>query len=166
MTVPSDKDYDVELLNAAGTVVASSAAGTGASESMTATLTAGTRYYIKVYGYSGAYSTTSSYSFSFSLTTIVSSLSISSPTNGATLTGTQTFAASVTNPPASMTKAVFYWNGQFITFATAPSWSTTFDTFYASAGSGTLTVKGEDSNGKHLHFWANLSLRVKQFPDE
>jgi hypothetical protein len=48
-------DYDLQLLNAAGTVVASSAAGGTANESINYTAAAGT-YTVRVFGYNGAFS--------------------------------------------------------------------------------------------------------------
>jgi Zn-dependent metalloprotease len=54
------KDYDLYLYNSAGTLVAKSENGSTASESITYSAAAGT-YYVKVSGYSSAYSTTTKY---------------------------------------------------------------------------------------------------------
>jgi len=53
-------DYDLQLLNSAGTVVASSANGSTTSESINYAAAAGT-YTIRVFGYNGAFSATSCY---------------------------------------------------------------------------------------------------------
>ncbi len=64
LTVPSTKDYDVKLYNSSGTLLASGTNGTGQPEHVTWYNSASTSrvVYIKVYGYNGAYSTTSPYS--------------------------------------------------------------------------------------------------------
>ena len=54
------KDYDLYLYNSSGTQVASSTNGSTTSESISYSAAAGT-YYIKVIGYSSAYSTTQAY---------------------------------------------------------------------------------------------------------
>ncbi len=59
-TLPAD--YDVVLYNSAGVQIGSSANGGTTSESITYnTATTGAVYYIKVFGYSGAFNTTTSY---------------------------------------------------------------------------------------------------------
>lgn len=60
LTPPSSKDYDLYLLNSSGTQIGSSTNGTGTVDTITKSLAAGT-YYIQVKGYSGAYSTTMTY---------------------------------------------------------------------------------------------------------
>lgn len=55
------KDYDVYLLNSSGTTVAKSENGSTSSESISYSSTAAGKYYVKVAGYSGAYSTTTAY---------------------------------------------------------------------------------------------------------
>lgn len=55
------KDYDVYLLNSAGTQVAKSENGSTTSETITYSATGAAKFYIKVIGYSGAYSTTTAY---------------------------------------------------------------------------------------------------------
>lgn len=54
-------DYDMQLLNSAGTVVGSSAAGGTTSESITLNNAAAGTYTVRVYGYNGAFSATSCY---------------------------------------------------------------------------------------------------------
>lgn len=63
LTVPSTKDYDVKLYNSSGTLLASGTNGTGQPEHVTWTNPYSTSrvVYIRVYGYNGAYSTTSPY---------------------------------------------------------------------------------------------------------
>jgi hypothetical protein len=65
-TVPAD--YDLKLLNSAGTQLAISQAGGTSSETITRTLNPGT-YYAQVYGYSGANSATSCYTLRVQLGT-------------------------------------------------------------------------------------------------
>jgi hypothetical protein len=65
-TLPGD--YDLKLLNSAGTQVAISQAGSTTSESISRTVSAGT-YYAQVYGYNGANSTTSCYTLRVQLGT-------------------------------------------------------------------------------------------------
>jgi hypothetical protein len=57
-TLPGD--YDLKLLNSAGTQIAISQAGGTSSETISRTVSPGT-YYVQVYGYNGANSTTSCY---------------------------------------------------------------------------------------------------------
>lgn len=54
-------DYDLQLLNAAGTVVGSSAAGGTTSENIVYNGAAAGTYTVRVYGYNGAFSATSCY---------------------------------------------------------------------------------------------------------
>lgn len=62
MTLPSSSvDYDITIYNSSGSVVASSAKGTGETEIFSAYLPAG-KYYAKVYSYSGS-SSSSNYQF-------------------------------------------------------------------------------------------------------
>lgn len=56
LTPPSDKDYDLYLLDSSGSQIGISFKGTGIVDKITKSLTAGT-YYIKVLSYNGAYST-------------------------------------------------------------------------------------------------------------
>ncbi|MBC9909407.1 reprolysin-like metallopeptidase [Chitinophaga varians] len=65
-TLPGD--YDLKLLNSAGTQVAISQAGGTTNETITKTLAAGT-YYAQVYGYSGANSATTCYTLRVQLGT-------------------------------------------------------------------------------------------------
>lgn len=55
------KDYDVYLLNSAGTIVAKSEKGGTTSESISYYGSTTGKYYVKVVGYAGAYSTTTPY---------------------------------------------------------------------------------------------------------
>jgi len=54
-------DYDVQLLNSAGTVIGSSAAGGTTSETITVNGVAAGTYTVRVYGYNGAFSATLCY---------------------------------------------------------------------------------------------------------
>lgn len=65
-TLPGD--YDLKLLNSAGTQLAISQAGSTTSETITRTMTAGT-YYAQVYGYNGANSATTCYTLRVQLGT-------------------------------------------------------------------------------------------------
>ncbi|MBV7529423.1 reprolysin-like metallopeptidase [Chitinophaga sp. sic0106] len=65
-TLPGD--YDLKLLNSAGSQVAISQAGGTSSETISRTVTAGT-YYAQVYGYSGANSSTTCYTLRVQLGT-------------------------------------------------------------------------------------------------
>jgi bacillolysin len=55
------KDYDVYLLNSSGTTIAKSENGSTTSESISYSSAGIGKYYVKVVGYSGAYSTTTKY---------------------------------------------------------------------------------------------------------
>ena len=55
------KDYDVYLLNSAGTTVAKSESGSTSNENISYSSTAAGKYYVKVMGYSGAFSTSTAY---------------------------------------------------------------------------------------------------------
>jgi len=65
-TLPGD--YDVKLLNSAGTQVAISQAGGTSNETISRTVSAGT-YYVQVYGYNGANSATTCYTLRVQLGT-------------------------------------------------------------------------------------------------
>lgn len=65
-TLPAD--YDLKLLNSAGTQLAISQAGSTTSETINRTMTAGT-YYAQVYGYSGANNATTCYTLRVQLGT-------------------------------------------------------------------------------------------------
>ncbi|SHL17234.1 Por secretion system C-terminal sorting domain-containing protein [Chitinophaga jiangningensis] len=67
-TLPGD--YDLKLLNSAGTQVAISQAGSTTSETISRTVSAGT-YYAQVYGYNGANSSTSCYTLRVQLGTAI-----------------------------------------------------------------------------------------------
>jgi len=54
-------DYDVQLVNAAGTVVASSQNGSTTAESISYPVTTTGDYYIRIYGYNGATSSSTAY---------------------------------------------------------------------------------------------------------
>jgi len=66
-TLPAD--FDLALLNSAGTQLTSSANASTTSESITYTVAAGTSYYAKVFGYSSALSTSSCYTLKVQLGT-------------------------------------------------------------------------------------------------
>ncbi|MBC8044050.1 MAG: DNA/RNA non-specific endonuclease [Rhizobacter sp.] len=68
LTVPSGKDYDLALINPSGSQVAVAENGAGASESINFTATSTGTYYIKVFGYNGAFSTTVNYTLSVNVT--------------------------------------------------------------------------------------------------
>jgi Zn-dependent metalloprotease len=62
LTVPSTKDYDLKLYSSNGTTqIGSGTNGSGVAEHITYTNATAQTVYIKVYGYSGAYSTTLPY---------------------------------------------------------------------------------------------------------
>jgi hypothetical protein len=56
LQVPSDKDYDLKIFDSANTQIASSTMGQGSTEEVSVSIKAGYAYYINIYGYSGAYS--------------------------------------------------------------------------------------------------------------
>ncbi len=60
LDVPDGKDYELFVYDNSGVAIGSSTAGTSSDEKVSVSVVNGT-FYIKVYGYSGAYSTTSSY---------------------------------------------------------------------------------------------------------
>ncbi|ACU61654.1 reprolysin-like metallopeptidase [Chitinophaga pinensis] len=74
-TLPGD--YDLKLLNSAGTQLAISQAGGTSSETISRNMTPGT-YYAQVYGYNGANSTTSCYTLRVQLGTASRSTDVSS----------------------------------------------------------------------------------------
>ncbi|MBP7515772.1 MAG: T9SS type A sorting domain-containing protein [Flavobacteriales bacterium] len=65
-------DYDVRLLNSAGTQVASSTAGNTTAESITYSNAAVGSYYVHVYGYNGAFSTATCYTLTATATVVAS----------------------------------------------------------------------------------------------
>lgn len=52
LSVPSDKNYNIQLLNSSGSVITSSSNSTGIAEKMTFAVTANSSYYVKIFGYS------------------------------------------------------------------------------------------------------------------
>lgn len=96
MTGPSNRDYDVLLLDSSGNYLTGSYGGTS-SESFTYTVDSGKTYFLQLYG-CGVYNATSSYTFRTSLTASQASLglSVSAPS---TVNSGQTFtvSANVTN---------------------------------------------------------------------
>ncbi len=60
LDVPSNLDYDVKVYNSSGDFLAGSYNDTGIDEQVIVSVASG-RYYIKIYGYNGAYSSSSSY---------------------------------------------------------------------------------------------------------
>lgn len=63
-------DYDVQLLSSGGTQLGSSTAGNTTAESITYAGAAPGNYYVRVYGYNGAFSATSCYRLSASATVV------------------------------------------------------------------------------------------------
>lgn len=61
LQVPSGKDYDVQILDANGNQIASGAAGSGITENVNASLSSYSYYYVKVFGYGGAYHDSAAY---------------------------------------------------------------------------------------------------------
>lgn len=88
-------DYDIALLNAGGTQLASSTNGGTTAESMTYSNAAAGTYYIKVYGYNGAFSTTACYALTATATAVSSCTDNFEPneTNG----GARTVGSNSTN---------------------------------------------------------------------
>jgi Domain of unknown function (DUF4214)/Immunoglobulin domain/Immunoglobulin I-set domain len=67
LTVPSDKDYDLELFGPDGAYIKGSYGGTGVAEGISYNATAIGTYYVRIYGYpvgNGSFSTTENYSLS------------------------------------------------------------------------------------------------------
>lgn len=102
------KDYDLYLYNSAGTQVAKSENGSTTSEAISYTASAAGKFYVKVVGYSGAYSTSTAYSLKATYPTsggptqqwYYETVSLSSPHNytnsySATQTYTKTGATKV-----------------------------------------------------------------------
>lgn len=71
MAAPSDRDYELEIINSNSTIVGSSYNSVGYTESIITTLSRGT-YYIKVYGYGGAYSEDDYYTLNISASPVAS----------------------------------------------------------------------------------------------
>lgn len=63
-------DYDLRLLNSAGTQLASSTSGNTTAESITYNGAAAGNYYVHVYGYNGAFSTASCYALTATATVV------------------------------------------------------------------------------------------------
>ncbi len=80
LTVPSSNDYELELYNPSNTKVASSANGTGSSESISYDATTTGNYYIKIYGYNGSYNTSNSYTLAYTYTASTTPTPSASPT--------------------------------------------------------------------------------------
>lgn len=61
LTVPASKDFDLDLLDASGNLLATSRNGAGVAEQLTYTPGADMWVYLKVYGYQGAYDQSNPY---------------------------------------------------------------------------------------------------------
>lgn len=90
LTPPSTKDYDLYILNSAGTQIAKSENGTGAAETLTIqnSGTSAATLYIRVKGYNRAYSTTLNYTVEVSQAASVAGIT------GAGVEGQETVAES------------------------------------------------------------------------
>ncbi|MBO9566402.1 MAG: pre-peptidase C-terminal domain-containing protein [Niastella sp.] len=80
-------DYDIVLYNAAGTELARSENGGTSSESITRTNAAAGTYYIQVFGYSGAFSTSVCYSLNIGATTVTGCASTYDNSSNGTFSG-------------------------------------------------------------------------------
>ena len=113
------KDYDIHLVNSLGTTVAKSEKASTTSESISYSATAAGKYYVKVVGYSGAYSTTTAYALKVTypgapadttapVTTISPAGGTYTSAQSVTLTANETantyYTVDGTNPTTSSTK--------------------------------------------------------------
>ena len=134
LTVPSTKDYDLELYGPSYTWIDGSYYGTP-NESIIYTTTTTGYYFVRIYGYSGSNSPASTYTLSYSFTSsgsppTVSTNAASSVTyNSATLNGT-------VNPNGLSTSVWFNW-GTTTSYGNASG--------VADAGSGTTTTSWQST---------------------
>ena len=151
MTVPSNKDYDVKLLDSSGAELARSERGTGQSEAINYSATKTGTYYVFVYGYAGAYSTTSDYTVKVTYPTgsgdpTPPTVSITSPTQGQTVSGSITIAATASDNVGVTMVEVWIDSGTATPDTTSPySWS--LDTTKLSNGNHTATARAWDAAG-------------------
>jgi len=105
------------------------------------------RYYVKCSDSSGN-KNTDDYLISFGVSpdTTLPTISISSPANGATVSGTITISASASDNTA-VTKVEFYLDGDLIGTDTASPYSMSWDTTLLTDGSYTLQAKAYDAAG-------------------
>lgn len=139
LTPPPDKDYDLFIYTSGQQQICSSTAGTGSPDSCTVPVSSGQTYYVKVIGFSAAFSTTSNYSLSVSCpsggtTPVVTSFAIN---NGAASTTSQnvTLNNSATGSPTEYqaSESSAFSGANWLSYSTAPG-------FTLSAGNGTKTI--------------------------
>ncbi len=69
LTVPSSNDFDLELYDTSGTLIASSNRDTGDDESIRYDVTTEGDYYIKIYDFYGSYNQTTPYTLTYTIST-------------------------------------------------------------------------------------------------
>jgi subtilisin family serine protease len=157
MTVPSDQDYDVSLLNSTGsTTLASGSAGTGQPETFTYYVTGGNVYYLKVYGFNGSYSASP---YSLSIRSIQGSIP-AAPTN-LTATATDTTATLSWAAVSGATKYHLLKNG--VEVATTTTTSYTYTGLTAST-SYSLSVAAENASGVGTYSGMTIATQAPAVP--
>ena len=146
MTGPSGVDWDLKLVNAAGTQLAISQ-GSTATENLSYTATTATTVYANVYAYSGTSATPYNLGLTYSGGTTGGDTT--APTASATESGTSgtiTFSATATDN-VGVTKVEFYVDGVLKGTDTTSPYSMTLDSTTLSNGTHSLVAKAYDAAG-------------------
>jgi hypothetical protein len=157
LTPPVDKDYDLYVYNSGQAEVGRSTAGTGAIDRITASVVSGQTYYIKVVGYSGAFSSASSYGLGISCPTASATPAVSSfaINNGAASTNSTTVTLNnlATNSPTQYqaSESSSFSGASWLAYSISPSFTLTTTTgtktvyFRVRNAAGTVSASVSDT---------------------
>jgi subtilisin family serine protease len=120
LVVPSNKDYELVILDQNGSVIRTSALGTGMQEVATISVTANSTYYVKVLGYNGAHGPSA---YSLNLGSIIPPI----PTQpvGLSTTKTDTTMTLSWNMVTNATSYYLYLNNSYVGSTTSTSYTFT-----------------------------------------
>ncbi len=138
---PSTQDYDIQILDAAGTVLASSALGTGSVDSAQYNVTASGTYYIRVFGFAGAHNPSTAYALRvYNLSPLSLSVSSYPPWDAVPTPTSVTRADSATVFLSGLNASTAGWS---VTHRAAATWNT----LTTSAGTGNGVVRWNRMTG-------------------
>jgi Zn-dependent metalloprotease len=150
MTGPTGVDWDLKLVNAAGTQLAISQGSTATENiSYTNTGTTATTVYANVYAYSGVSTTPYNLALTYSGGTTPPPADTTAPIATATETGTSgtiTLAATATDN-VGVTKVEFYIDGALVGTDTTSPYSVTYNSALLTNGTHSLVAKAYDAAG-------------------
>ncbi|MDB5056269.1 MAG: hypothetical protein JWM44_4319 [Bacilli bacterium] len=152
--VPSNKDYDIQILDANNNTIITGSNSLGYNESLSFPVTSGAVYYFKVYGYLGAFSTTS-----YTLTVGIPVNGSPAAPTGLTAVATGTSITLTWNAVNGATSYTLQKNGTTVTSVSGTSY--TF-TLLNSNTSYTLGVAASNNQGSSLFVNTTKSTTAPQ----